>query len=118
MRATKIVQSFPVVVLGLALLAASTADVRAATAAKTTAAKKPRTTATAKPSQTPLSRDPYVGAIAIDAATGKVLFEDQADAKAHPASVLKLMDLLIILEKIEQRQLSMQDQVTVSVRAS
>ena len=54
----------------------------------------------------------------MDAATGKVLYEDQADAKGYPASVLKLMDLLIILEKIEQKQLSLQDQVPVSAKAS
>jgi D-alanyl-D-alanine carboxypeptidase (penicillin-binding protein 5/6) len=54
----------------------------------------------------------------VDAASGKVLFEDQADAKGYPASVLKLMDLLIILEKIEQKQLTLQDQVVVSAKAS
>ncbi len=54
----------------------------------------------------------------MDATTGKVLYEDQADAKGYPASVLKLMDLLIILEKIEQKQLSLQDQVPVSAKAS
>jgi D-alanyl-D-alanine carboxypeptidase (penicillin-binding protein 5/6) len=54
----------------------------------------------------------------LDAATGKVLYEDQADTKGYPASVLKLMDLLIILEKIEQKQLSLQDQVLVSAKAS
>lgn len=65
-----------------------------------------------------ISKDPYLGAIAIDASTGRVLFEDQADAKGYPASVLKLMDLLLILEKIEQKQLSFQDQVTVSSKAA
>jgi serine-type D-Ala-D-Ala carboxypeptidase (penicillin-binding protein 5/6) len=66
----------------------------------------------------PISRDPWLGAIVVDAATGKVLYEDQADVKGYPASVLKLMDLLIILEKIEQKQLSLQDQVPVSAKAS
>ncbi len=66
----------------------------------------------------PISRDPWLGAIVLDAATGKVLYEDQADVKGYPASVLKLMDLLIILEKIEQKQLSFQDQVPVSAKAS
>ena len=54
----------------------------------------------------------------MDAATGKVLYEDQADTKGYPASVLKLMDLLIVLEKIEQKQLSLADQVPVSAKAS
>ena len=65
-----------------------------------------------------MARSPYLGAIVMDAASGRVLFEDQADAKGYPASVLKLMDLLIILEKIEQKQLSLQDQTPVSARAS
>ena len=54
----------------------------------------------------------------MDAASGRVLFEDKADAKGYPASVLKLIDLLIILEKIEQKQLSFQDQVPVSAKSS
>src|SRR5947209_7970982 len=65
-----------------------------------------------------ISRNPYLGAIVVDAATGKVLFEDQADARGYPASILKLMDLLIILEKVEQGQLSLQDQVPVSAKAA
>ncbi len=65
-----------------------------------------------------ISRNPYLGAIVLDAATGKVLFEQQADVKGYPASVLKLMDLLIILERVEQGQLSLQDQVPVSAKAS
>lgn len=65
-----------------------------------------------------MARDPYLGAIVVDAATGRVLFEDHADTKGYPASVQKLMDLLIILEKIEQGQLSLQDQVPVSAKAS
>ena len=54
----------------------------------------------------------------MDAANGKVLFEDKPDIKGYPASVLKLMDLFIILEKIEQKQLSLQDQVPVSAKAA
>ena len=65
-----------------------------------------------------IARDPYLGAIVVDAASGKVLFEDHADARGYPASMLKLMDLLIILEKIEQRQCSFQDPVTVSAKAA
>jgi len=34
-----------------------------------------------------LSRDPYAGAIVVDAATGDVLFEDKPDVRAYPASV-------------------------------
>ena len=65
-----------------------------------------------------ISENPYLGAIVVDNATGKVLFEDKADAQGYPASVLKLMDLLIVLEKIEQKQLTLQDPVIVSAKAS
>lgn len=65
-----------------------------------------------------IARNPYLGAIVVEAGTGKVLFADHADTKGYPASVQKLMDLLIILEKIERGQLSLQDQVPVSARAA
>src|SRR6266536_840260 len=65
-----------------------------------------------------VSRDPYLGAIVVDAAGGQVRFEDHADARGYPASMLKLMDLLIILEKIERRELAFGDQVPVSAKAA
>jgi len=79
------------------------------------ASANPATPAKARNS---IARDPYVGAIVIDAASGRVLFEDQADAKGYPASMLKLMDLLIVLEMVQYGRLSLQDPVTVSARAS
>ena len=90
-----------------------------ATKAKSPAAPKSPAATAARPERKPsIARNPYLGAIAVDAATGKVLFEDQADAKGYPASVLKLMDLLIILERIEARQFTLQDPVSASVKAS
>src|SRR5271155_5783614 len=65
-----------------------------------------------------LARDPYLGALVVEASTGKVLFEDGADARGIPASLLKLMDLLVILEKIQQGQISLHDQVPVSAKAT
>jgi D-alanyl-D-alanine carboxypeptidase (penicillin-binding protein 5/6) len=91
--------------LGLCLMAMLPAGLVAAQKAK--APRIPRT-----------ARDPYLGAIVLDAASGRVLFEDHADAKGYPASVLKLMDLLVCLEKIQQGQLSLQDQVVASAKAS
>ena len=65
-----------------------------------------------------ISKDPYVGAIALDASTGQVLFESNADAKAYPASCLKLMNMLILQEKIEQGALKLTDTVTATAEAS
>jgi D-alanyl-D-alanine carboxypeptidase (penicillin-binding protein 5/6) len=65
-----------------------------------------------------LARDPYVGAIAVDAATGKVLFEDAADRPAYPASVVKLMNLLVVLERIEDGKIALDDRVVVTAEAA
>ena len=68
--------------------------------------------------KTSIAKTPYCGAILIDAATGKVLFEDNADGQAYPASISKLMTLLIILEAIQAHNISLQDMVKVTAAAS
>ena len=64
------------------------------------------------------SADPYLGAIVIDAATGDVLFEDHADEQGYPASVIKLLDLLVILEQIDAGAVGLNDMVTITAEAS
>ncbi len=64
-----------------------------------------------------LARAPYIGAIAVDADTGRVLFEDQADALALPASMTKMMLLLLLQERIEAGTLATNEIVRVSNRA-
>jgi D-alanyl-D-alanine carboxypeptidase (penicillin-binding protein 5/6) len=64
------------------------------------------------------SRLPYAGAISVDAETGQVLFEDRADVPVYPASTIKLMDLLLVLERVKQGNLRLDDKVTVSAEAS
>lgn len=61
---------------------------------------------------------PYLGAIAVDAATGEVLFDDNADTTGYPASVIKLMDMLLILEAEESGRLSLGDSVTITRAAA
>ena len=66
-------------------------------------AKKPASAsrrAAAAPVQTAHRRSPYVGAICADAATGRILSTDNADAEAYPASVTKLMTLFLVLEDV------------------
>jgi serine-type D-Ala-D-Ala carboxypeptidase (penicillin-binding protein 5/6) len=65
-----------------------------------------------------IARDPYVSALVVDAETGKVLFADHAEAVAYPASVLKLMNLLILLEHIEQGTLRLDEMVQVTREAA
>jgi len=52
------------------------------------------------PVQSAHRRSPYVGAISADVQTGSVIFEDNADAEAYPASVTKLMTLLLVMEDV------------------
>ena len=63
-------------------------------------------------------RTPYQGAISVDAASGRVIFEDRADAKCCPASVTKLMTLLLVLEDMHAMKYSPVDAVTATVRCT
>lgn len=65
-----------------------------------------------------IARDPYISALVIDADTGKTLFEANADTRVYPASVLKLMDLYVILDRIEQGALKLDEMVPVTVEAA
>jgi D-alanyl-D-alanine carboxypeptidase (penicillin-binding protein 5/6) len=65
-----------------------------------------------------VSKIPYIGAIVIDAATGNVIEEDHADAKGYPASMIKLMNLLVILDAVRAQHIALDELVTVSARVS
>jgi D-alanyl-D-alanine carboxypeptidase (penicillin-binding protein 5/6) len=65
-----------------------------------------------------MSRNPYKGAIAVDAATGTVLYEENADAEAYPASITKLMVLLVTLEAVEAGRLTLDEEVKVTAKSS
>ncbi len=56
----------------------------------------------------------YKGAIATDAATGAVLFEDNADAVSPPASMTKLMTYAVLDDEIKAGSLSLTTPVTVT----
>ena len=57
-------------------------------------------------------------AILIDNATGKVLFEKNVDEKLAPASMTKIGSMLLIMEAIDNGNLSLDDQVTISEEAA
>lgn len=57
-------------------------------------------------------------AILIEASTGKVLFEKNADEKLVPASMTKMMSMLLIMENIEAGVLKWDQMITVSEHAS
>ena len=57
-------------------------------------------------------------AILIEASSGKILFEKNADEKLHTASMTKMMSILLIIEAIEDGVISWDQIVTVSENAS
>lgn len=58
------------------------------------------------------------GAVLMDAATGRVLFTQDAKAELPPASVTKVMTMLLLLEAEEDGRIKMDDTVTVSENAA
>lgn len=54
----------------------------------------------------------------IDARTGKVLHERNADARLHPASLTKMMTLYIAFEAIENGEISLDTMVRISKKAA
>ena len=57
-------------------------------------------------------------AILMDASTGTVLYEKDADLRLAPASVTKIMTLLLVFEAIDSGKLSYDEMLTVSENAS
>ena len=57
-------------------------------------------------------------AILLEASTGEVIFEKNSHEKLHPASMTKMMSMLLILENIEKGVINWDDIVTVSANAS
>ena len=56
-------------------------------------------------------------AVVIDADTGKVLYEKNKDKKTYPASMTKIMTILIVFEKLSNGTLTLDDKFLVSERA-
>jgi len=60
---------------------------------------------------------PAKSAILIDADSGRVLYEDEADEPMPPASITKLMTLFLSFEALNEGRANMDDLVTVSQNA-
>lgn len=57
-------------------------------------------------------------AVLMDAGSGKVLMAQNAHEKLYPASVTKIMTLLLVTEAIDSGKISLTDMVTVSKEAA
>ena len=56
--------------------------------------------------------------ILVEAHSGRVLYEKNADKPLPPASVTKIMTLLLVMEAIEEGKIALDDMVSVSERAA
>lgn len=57
-------------------------------------------------------------AIMIEASTGEILFQKNANEKLAPASMTKMMSMLLIMEEIEKGNLKWDEKITASENAS
>lgn len=57
-------------------------------------------------------------AIMIEASTGEILFQKNKDEKLAPASMTKMMSMLLIMEEIENGNLKWDEMITTSEKAS
>ncbi|WP_417767836.1 D-alanyl-D-alanine carboxypeptidase family protein [Stappia sp.] len=57
-------------------------------------------------------------AIVIDAASGSVLHEEQADALRYPASLTKMMTLYLLFDALSEGRVSLDTELAVSARAA
>src|SRR5690625_4319796 len=56
--------------------------------------------------------------ILIEQSTGKILHENNANEELSPASMTKIMTLILVMEAIDNKQLSLDEEITVSEHAS
>jgi len=62
--------------------------------------------------------NPKYAALVMDADTGMILFQRYADKKVHPASLTKIMTLLLAFEAMEQKRLSLYQRIKISKHAA
>lgn len=79
--------------------------------------RRPASAPAAPAPASPWRKDPYVGALAIDVGSGRVLFADGADRPARPASVTKLMTALLVLEDVKAGRYGLDSMVSAGPMA-
>lgn len=58
------------------------------------------------------------GAVLMEASTGTIIFEKDSHTLRHPASITKIMTLILIFDALEKGKIHMTDTVTVSEHAA
>ena len=57
-------------------------------------------------------------AVLIEKSTGKIIYEKEKDSKRSPASMTKLMTLLILMEELDSGNIKLSDKVHISKNAA
>ncbi len=73
--------------------------------------------ATAVEDMTPFDVDAK-SAVLMEASTGKILYAKNADEALPPASVTKIMTILLVMERIDSNKMSLDDMISVSEYAA
>jgi len=68
--------------------------------------------------QVPLWEQPRYAAIVVDATDGQVLYERRADVPRHPASITKVMTLLLAFDALQRGDLRLDDWVEITPEAA
>ena len=97
---------------GLAILLAVGVIFAGAVASTADAARQTRKRA---PRPAPTPKD---AALIVDGTSGRVLYERNADAVRHPASLTKMMSLYLLFEALEKGTMTLQTEMPVSTWAS
>ena len=66
----------------------------------------------------PVGPETRYSAFVVDAASGKTLYQDNANAARYPASLTKMMTLYLVFEALDQGRLSKSTLIPVSARAA
>ena len=66
----------------------------------------------------PRALEPFQAALLMEADTGRILFEKEPRKKWQPASMVKMMLMLIVMEQVREGSVKLSDTITVSARAA
>ncbi len=73
---------------------------------------------TAAPQHGYAKGNPRYASIVMDAQTGQILSQNNPDKRLHPASLTKIMTLLMLFEAIERGELTLQSKIRISRHAT
>lgn len=104
-------------VVGVSGVSEAKAKGKAKGKAPAAAAEKSEPKGKAKAAKTPAVPLPDLSEICVEAETGMVLHETNADIQRPPASMVKLMIMLLVLEGVESGKVKLDQVITVSQRS-